>query len=460
MSSIENGTSVSNLVNEAALIATFYCQRCDLGRLPLVARLTSTLQLNEIATNQWRNPNTKTFLHCYNFGGPANYDTTIVQLALNAQDTHKVAYQAWTELRDQLKAILDDAILKGTLGYSLIYQATTNATNDEFTGLTWHTLLPIDKSTEPAKNSKMLHLSFSQALQPLAETKMQGGRLWLVNIPFKHKETLAEGLQAAAIYVAVSPKDKNDPFLKDVLYGPKASLLMPDLIAHKGFHQIRQYKTIEGQYSDKVSERLRKSLKDIVSERQEKEQQKAALKKLHEDCLMLREWVTQIEALNISLKIQLFNYRLQQKWPTDNKVLQFHYAHLEISSEEMKLKIEEGQSVLQSADTAVRIIQSKLEIQRQEQWGWIETQRNRIETILAIMTVALGVPQFLSQDFIKHFIQNYLSTDFKVSIQSFLADYLGISITSCSTDTVCLTGVQLTITALIGLVVYWRFHSK
>src|SRR5439155_12808927 len=66
---------------------------------------------------------------------------------------------------------------------------------------------------------------------------MPGGRLWLIDIPVQ-----GDGLQAATVYLALSQPNSNNLLVQDVLYNPVAALLMADLVAHKGYHQIRQYR--------------------------------------------------------------------------------------------------------------------------------------------------------------------------------------------------------------------------
>jgi len=78
----------------------------------------------------------------------------------------------------------------------------------------------------------------------------EGPQLWLMDIPDDEG-----GSSAATVYAALSPLDKEDDMITQLLYGPGAALLMPDLIAHKSYFQMRQ-----------VTEELRMSYKEQLND--------------------------------------------------------------------------------------------------------------------------------------------------------------------------------------------------
>jgi hypothetical protein len=50
------------------------------------------------------------------------------------------------------------------------------------------------------------------------------------------------------VYLALCPSDKEEEFVRTVILGVDAALLMPDLITHKAYHQMRQYRG--GKYTE------------------------------------------------------------------------------------------------------------------------------------------------------------------------------------------------------------------
>ena len=166
------------------------------------------------------------------FDPPVAHDTTVIQLALNCGgDTAS----AWHNMRRRLENILSSPTfenLSGTpdrspawWGYTLTYQA---ALPPDVVNLN----LVLNELRPSARR-----LCSSESLYKLAQAEMSGGKVWLLRVPLRD-----EGLAAATVYLALCPSDKEVEFVKTVLSGPDAALLMPDLIAHKGYHQMRQYR--------------------------------------------------------------------------------------------------------------------------------------------------------------------------------------------------------------------------
>jgi len=209
-------------VQEAALIANFYGKRGQLHSLR--DDLVRGLDLLPLGQHDYANATTKTFLRHFELPAASAHDTTVVQLALNMPGAVEAA---WRAMREQLEAVLpDDSALTAVWGYTLIYQAELAQDVPPATVLA--ELLPA---------ARRLHSPVSEQPQTLAQTDMPGGLVGLIDLPLQ-----GDGLNAATVYIALSQPDSNNRLVRDVLYNPAAALLMADLTAHKGYHQMRQYR--------------------------------------------------------------------------------------------------------------------------------------------------------------------------------------------------------------------------
>lgn len=365
------------IANDAALIATFFYPRDE--SQPLVAHVKDELQLSTQAANKWHHPATKARMWRFNPVERTGHDTTVVQLALNAHNKSDPAAIAWGKLRDQLKATLNETVLQSIWGYSLTYQAVLT-TGHQLDTHTFDAVLPDD-------DSRLLHLSPSKGrLHPLAVTNMLNGRIWLLDIPLKGRE-----LQVATVYVALNPHSANKQFVAGALYGPSAALLMPELIAHKSYHQTRQYwgVTAEMAYSDKLNH-MRTTTVNLL-ERPQSRQAVNQFEPLSEHSRIVIGGIAKLDALRISLRKQLYNYKRWEKQATEGDILAFHHSQISTIFEELSLKVEEGQTVLQATDTAINIIQTRLN-KREETWHQV------IGLIFAVLGVALAVPQLIDRE--------------------------------------------------------------
>lgn len=372
------------LANRAALIATFYYQRDLMGALKpsdvvtrLVEAWTAKLDLRREG-QRWRDPAEKVLLRHFTSIRRAAHDVTVVQVALNANQASEAA-TAWTqELRPRLQAILTQELLQGALGYTLTYQAVLTA-NHSLNEIRFTDLL-----TE--SDSRFLHLESEEVLRPLAVTDIAGGRVWLVEIPIQN-----DGLQAATVYIGVCPQEANDQFIAGALYGPNAALFMPDLIAHKSYHQIRQYYGYEEEveYGKKLVA-MRETTVALLKANLDAPAT-TNFKALVRDSHLLIGDVARLGALRISLAKQLYNYQSYAKATQEGEIIAFHHAHMRTVSEELNLKVAEGQTILQATDTAVHIVEARLDKAEQK-------RQQLMGSILAAMGIAFAVPQLIDSD--------------------------------------------------------------
>lgn len=348
-------------------VATFYFQRDLMAPLQpqdivnrLLAEWKSKLNLiqDKSKPNRWHDPSTGTILRHFTPVRPAANDTFVVQLTLNAIDQNQSATKAWSQdlwLRLQ-PALRGKDLLQGALGYTLTYQAVLiGQQNTYLNDLKLTKLLP-------DSDSRRLHFLSLDKLDTLAITDIAGGCVWLVEIPIQ-----GDGLKAATVYVAVCPEEANDEFVAQALYGPNAALFIPDLIAHKSYHQIRQYKGYdkEVKYSQSVTAMRKNTIALLESNQQVSATDR--FEPLVNDSSLLISDIARLVPLRNSLNKQLYNYRPYVEAVKDkaglpqNDIFAYHHAHMQTGAEELRLKIEEGERVQRDTDTAVNIIRTRLE---------------------------------------------------------------------------------------------------
>jgi hypothetical protein len=357
----------SSVVKEAALIANFYGERGHLQDLIdcLVQSLALTPQPQ--GHNSYANTVTGALLRHFDPPAASAHDTTIIQMALN---TPGAAEAAWKALREQLEAILpNDDLLKRVWGYTLIYQADLaqdTISNDALAPL----LLAV----------RRLHPALSEHPQTLAESDMPGGRLWLIDIPLQ-----GNGLQAATVYLALSQPNSNNLFVQDVLYNPVAALLMVDLIAHKGYHQMRQYRLggLDVLYRYNM-ETLSTHTDTLLHDLTGATVTAGELDNLASEYGLLVSAVVHLDQLHVSLLRQQFNFNWWRKQAGSGDVVEYHHSQLENAAKELELLVAEGQHPLEAANTAVDMMRARSDKQQ-------EAQQQRIETILAAAAAVLSV---------------------------------------------------------------------
>lgn len=366
-----SGSAPRNPVaKDPALIVNFYGER---GRLwPLIEHFVEEFALEPSGNDSYADrgdEGSRTLLHYFDPVAVSAHDTTIVQIALNAPG----AVQAgWEAMRQRLEAAVqpkDDLLKEVCWGYTLIYQAELAkdiASQDAFSAL-----LPA---------AQRLHTVRSQHLQPLAASDMPGGLLWLVDIPLR-----GDGMQAGTVYLALSQPDSESRLVRGVLYNKSAHLLMADLIAHKGYYEIRQYRVgdLDERYRENVN-KLSDHTDELLGDLSQASATTVSLDQLASEYGPLVSVIKDLDQLHISLKRHEFNFSWWCKPGGGDDIMEFHHSQLENGTQELKLLVAEGQHPLEAAKTAVDMMQARLD-KRQE------AQRQRIETILSAAAVILSI---------------------------------------------------------------------
>jgi hypothetical protein len=181
--------------------------------------------------------------------------------------------------------------------------------------------------------------------------------------------------------------------LLDMLYGPAATLLEPDLIAHKSYYQIRQYRGggMESTYEDGIDS-LQQTTSELLKGLSGPLLKTDELDKLADKYRLLFPVVTYLSELHTALVKQKHNYERSSKTRTGGRgVVEFHHEQLETATLELKLKVEELQYALESADKAVSMAQLKVDKAQ-------EGRQRRIEAWLTAVALALALPDLLGSD--------------------------------------------------------------
>jgi len=360
------------------------------------------------------------------FDPAAAADTTVLQVALNEPGT---AGGAWDALRRKLEAAVDESFFRPLWGYSLVYQAEL---------LDGGPGMPEPQAGDPLlQAARRLGAPASEAAgaRPLAVTGLPEGAIWLLDTP-RH-----DGAGAVTVYMALNNPGTDNRLLARHLYGPDARLLMPDLIAHKGYYQARQYQA--GEFREQYGRRLdamRAATHVLLHELGRRRERAARLEALARDYSRLVDTLATLERLRVALARQLHNYGWWQREGADDAVLAHHHAFLETASVEIRLLIEEGQGALQAAGTAVEMVRARLEGERQRQQEWLST-------LLAVLAVALALPAILDRE-----------------VLGAISAGLGLPIAASPAGVVWLFGVQAAVVVLVmvlaGLAVHLARRRK
>jgi len=403
-------TTSHSTADVAALVVTFY--GIDKMASTLYEQLYRSLTGTEESApvpNEWESRDGDTFL-CrfdHDIGG-----TTTIQLVLTA---HEDTIAAWNSMRSQLESHLSySGVTKTWLGYSLVYYGV---------------LAPDSDADEALKGSlsAVRKLHSTESLRSRAKADISDLRLWLLGVPDQD-----DGFGAATVYVALnlagSKKEENDAFLGEVLLGPGASLLMPDLIAHQGYYHMRQYRSgdLELRYNEAV-ENLQEMTDQLLSNlgqqhalqnnseqqleirRQRQTDTSHLLDNLARAYNPLARFVPLLNTMYISLRRQIYNYSIWQSKLNQSEILEFHRIYLETIKNDLEMKVADGRDVLQTADRATSMAQVQLNADglqieqardsRQQQIA--REQENRqwwTGTLIAVVGVAIGLQGILDRD--------------------------------------------------------------
>jgi hypothetical protein len=363
-----NTLSDGTVTDEASLMVTFYCSRDAEKTGSLYKELYRSLAQGHETTS----PDGDTFLR--RFDPPATHDTTVIQLALNSGgDTAN----AWDKMRRRLENVLSIPNFENLLGipnpppawwgYTLTYQAALPPD-----------VVNLDLALDELRPS-VRRLCSSESLYKLAQAEMSGGKVWLLGVPLGD-----EGLAAATVYLALCPSDKEEEFVRTIISGPDAALLMPDLVAHKAYHEMRKYRggNLQSDAEERASQLL-KAAGELINSDSENPAA-VSLDELERAYPRSINIVSQLKELHISLLRQSHNYDWWRARIEQNDIVEYHRSHLETATSGVDLLVQQWEDAIESAKAALSIAQIRVDkVQANRQW-WTAT-------LFAVVGFALGL---------------------------------------------------------------------
>ncbi|MGB0384797.1 MAG: hypothetical protein ACPGWR_08250 [Ardenticatenaceae bacterium] len=450
---------------QAGIIVTFYGPRSEMqGFQEKVGQGLKLIKAN-YGFKDMSDPYRKIFLR--SFKPPPAHDTTVVQLALSESDTTQPhdAKRVWPIMRGKLEKGLKEVVREGNQpkkapfwGYSVIYYATLldgvslDSLDQERRDDLFRLARP-PHSRSPNRPEPQPEAEPEPEPKPesLAHTNLLGCcELWLMDIANE-----GDGAQAATIYMALSPPNKGKEMRTQVLYGAGARLLMADLIAHKSYHQKRQYthnpedpqNPLRTLYKKKVDElhHIIESLLLRPPSAPENENHPLDLGKLKFVYRQVLSATGNLDDLRRSLAQQLKNYQWWRKQLGQGNLATYHYQQIEIAKEELDLLIDKGLWMLEAARTTIEMVQTEQNEAR-------EVLEKKIGDRVTILGIALALSQIID----KMIVEALLNTSAGQSLLNLLNYISGWSLSS---DNRLLQFVgQLLIIGLLMRLIYWGYH--
>lgn len=301
---------------------------------------------NNPFTRSRRHPTFRSTLTCFTPFVAHAQDTKIVQLVLSDSPKDQPATDAFKEMLNLLEQLLNDETLGEITGYSLTYQAVAEPANKKQTFSDMlATLKPLELE-ELITSARRPHLPANPI--PLAETFVLGekGKVWLINIPNLNSPTLGNQLEKGTIYLALSLRQSNNDMVNQVIWEQHADLFMPDLIAHKGYHQIRQYRLYAEQEQINTSQ-ISTLIEQTIEQKEELEERprsKIRGQQSRYDQLLLI--IVQLRRVYISLERQICNYNLWAEQAGGGPVIEYHATQMQTKLKELELMIEEAEQAI------------------------------------------------------------------------------------------------------------------
>ena len=411
---------------KAGIIVTFYGARGKIEPLTNLLGEPLGLVIQAFPNRQYLSDKDHYVRYFY---PTAAHDTTVVLLALSAEGEAHVVWQALAQKLNekvQLKALLERVIAQHAAqsvlwGYNVIYHAALaeDSTPNEHT---LQQLLPLARRPDMTPWDKPEWLAHTVLEE-------QGPQLWLMDIPDDEG-----GALAATVYAALSPLDKEDDMITQILYGPAAALLMPDLIAHKSYFQMRQVtEELRTSYKEQLN-KLRDNIRDLLDAKQTNSAQSPPdLADLSTTYARLLLATSGFDDLRIGLAQQEENYRWWEEELGSGNVADYHKQQMRTGKQELTLLIDSAQRILDAARTTIEMVEARLNQTR-------EKRENKMGALIAILGIGLAVSQIIDPQAAKALLTIQHMT---FSVHDRLIQLL----------------VQLAVTVVLTGIIYWLYKK-
>jgi hypothetical protein len=312
------------------------------------------------------------------------HDTQVVRLIMNGAGE---VSKAWHTLLEQLETTGADKSVANVVteaknardgsffGRTLLYQAVLDDTT------TSHKALEVLLENDKGDNWLYRRAANTGVQQPLADSSIPGGHIWLFAIPKCENEEHIP----TSVYLALVEKASEEQFFNNL-----NSFAEIDLIAHKGYFLRRQYrcnKQLE-LYRENIEE-LRTSSSNMLRPHSHSfEESFSFLKKHYVDMV---ETTTIINTLRIDLEKQKDNYEIWIKHSNIQDLMIYHQRHIETALMELNHAIDEGKSALEASHTTLEFIEIEDNKNR-------ERRDKQVNILLAIGGLILALSEIITGD--------------------------------------------------------------
>ena len=331
------------------------------------------------------------------------HDTTVLHLDLPIIPETR---PDWAASRRVLETIISNALLldQDVWGYTLVYVAV------------WQD----DAPAPPAPLRGMLpaarRLGVTVYEAPpyiLAETTIAGGHMGLFAIPADD----SAGYGAANIYGVAVPAASESVVMGDVLFGSAATLLIPDMLSHKGSFMMRQYRT-DGRiqrYKDLIN-CLHQETDGAMQHVPLGEDQPIPSPHTPDYTILFTEYtrlmrlVPTFQWLHSELETQVIN---SKTWVAggyigdgeDGTLERYHHQRLQSGYAELGKLIKQGQEMLEVAGRTVGLVQAQREQERLVMEQDRLAQQERLTLLFTVLGVALATAEFITADVVADILQ-------------------------------------------------------
>ncbi len=380
------------VTSKATLVACFICKKQpDKGDEPADALWKMLLQEFELdpvpnRSGRWQNTGTTNWLVQRDLAS----DVAYFILALNAPIVEQRAESAWDDLRAKLEAALPAVRLQGLVGYTLIYQGELGTEST-----------PADAYAQAARHALALHATplpaGSVPSKALATSNESSGTLWLLATP---RRNLAD---RATVYLALGPADRADELVVRLLLSTER-VLLPDLIAHKAYYHIRQYRApLVGPPPETLLDRYRAELAGL---RAQAGRLRAAAVSGAAPTTDLSDAINRhnrladahlrFDELRVALAQQRHNYGTAITTANLGGVGQCHQLTIEAAHDELTMLVDEGVRPLEAARAAIELVRAALERENQQQQVQASNRQQVVGLLIAIAAAGLTVAQVMN----------------------------------------------------------------
>lgn len=384
-----------------------------------------------------------TVLPCIEVGFllPSAKDSEAVQIVINGHGDPGIA---WPRLRQRMLDIVNATGERGFFGSTFTFLAVVASRK------------PLDKAV-PEWRESAGGLVDAPPLDEPQRTPLPGGDLWILDVAHP-----VDGSVASTVYALISTSEKaEDAAVGSYLIGPNGALVVADLIAHKGYEQMRLFH--EAAPPTELSHGLsavNDALDELLMSNSNNDSGEQDLATLSDKLRVLATFFPRVVRTRVNMAKQLHNFEVACAKFDDPTGLKFHAQMMESGATELALYAEEMQAVREVATLAVATTQADIDRATAHDEARREAKRNERDSRIAIAALfiivaqlAIIIAQLFDQTVAGDVLARYtrVAPNRGVTIRGTTIGY------NASTLFITRLFVSLCISALIGALLYWGY---